>query len=155
MQQVQVFVAAYHRDGLVVPDMRLEPSTLERMQFALHYMLERNRDADHNVMICPHLSGYGPAALDAGDPVWLEGAQRDEATLQSFLAATEAVTTKADLDQEWRKVAGDLGVSGDFLNEKVFTAAESDGGWPREDFGEEAFVAGVRSGVEKFIGEAN
>ena len=70
-------VRTYHRDGLVVPGHRLEPETVALLTQALDELLDRNPRADRNIIICPHLSGYGPRALE-GDPVWLEIARRPD-----------------------------------------------------------------------------
>jgi len=70
-------VETYHRDGLVVPSQGLEPETVVLLAKALEDLLTRNPDADRNIIICPHLTDYGPLAVD-GDPVWLEIAKRPD-----------------------------------------------------------------------------
>jgi hypothetical protein len=65
-------VETYHREGLVVPAFALDRETVARMTAALEDLLARNPDTDRNVMICPHLPGYGPQAMASGDPIWLE-----------------------------------------------------------------------------------
>jgi hypothetical protein len=70
-------LATYRRDGLVVPEFRLDGDTLGTLREALDELLAKNPEADRNIIICPHLSGYGPLAVE-GDPVWLEIARRPE-----------------------------------------------------------------------------
>ena len=70
-------VEIYRRDGLVVPDFRLGADTVETLRKALDTLLARNPEADRNIIVCPHLTGYGPLAVE-GDPVWLEIARRPD-----------------------------------------------------------------------------
>ena len=70
-------VETYHRDGLVVPNYRLDAVTLARLLEAFDNLLAKNPETDQNVIVCPHLSNYGPTPL-VGDSVWLEMAQHAE-----------------------------------------------------------------------------
>ncbi len=69
----QAEVETYRRDGLVVPEYRVAPDLLAEIRAALDRLLAANPESDRNVMICPHLTGHGPGALD-GESVWLEWA---------------------------------------------------------------------------------
>jgi len=70
-------VETYHRDGLVVPNYILDQIALIRLLEAFDNLLASNPESDRNIMVCPHLSGYGPLPL-VGDPIWLEVAQNIE-----------------------------------------------------------------------------
>lgn len=72
-----VELETYRRDGLIFPDFRLDSATIDVLRDALDALLARNPDADRNIIICPHLTGYGPLAVE-GDPVWLEVARRSD-----------------------------------------------------------------------------
>tara|TARA_B100001123_G_scaffold271164_1_gene301718 strand:+ start:463 stop:636 length:174 start_codon:yes stop_codon:yes gene_type:complete len=50
---------------------------LIRLLEAFDNLLASNPESDRNIMVCPHLSGYGPLPL-VGDPIWLEVAQNIE-----------------------------------------------------------------------------
>ena len=70
-------VEAYRRDGLVVPAWRVPGDLLAEMRAALDRLLAANPQADRNLMICPHLTGYGPGALD-GEELWLDWARNSD-----------------------------------------------------------------------------
>jgi len=64
-------VAAYRRDGFVVPEYRLPPDRLARLQGAMERLLADNPERADEPMICPHVPGSGAQALKAG-PEWRE-----------------------------------------------------------------------------------
>ncbi|MCH9670329.1 MAG: phytanoyl-CoA dioxygenase family protein [Gammaproteobacteria bacterium] len=64
-------VAAYHRDGYVVPDVRIPPATLERMRHSLDELLHNNPGVGTDYMVCPHVLAGGSQNL-RGDNAWLD-----------------------------------------------------------------------------------
>ena len=70
-------IAAYHRDGLVVPDYRIPEAMLGRMREALDRLLTDNPDMASDIMICPH-DPHGSATKFTGSEAWLDFARQPE-----------------------------------------------------------------------------
>ncbi|MBM3490004.1 MAG: phytanoyl-CoA dioxygenase family protein [Alphaproteobacteria bacterium] len=66
-------VAAYRRDGFVVPRYRLPAERLVGLQRAMPRLLADNPEHADEPLICPHVPGSGAQRLSAG-PVWRETA---------------------------------------------------------------------------------
>ncbi len=70
-------VAAYHRDGLVIPDYRIPDAMLERMRTALDKLIRSNPHVPPDSMFCPHIKQGGAQGL-VGGAEWLEFASHPD-----------------------------------------------------------------------------
>ena len=64
-------IAAYRRDGFVVPRWRLPADRLARLQEAMERLLADNPERIDEPMICPHVPGSGVQGLKVA-PAWRE-----------------------------------------------------------------------------------
>ena len=67
-------IAAYQRDGLVVPDYRVPEATVEAMRRELDRLLADNPGNSSDIMLCPH-DPHGSAEPIKGSHAWLEFAR--------------------------------------------------------------------------------
>ncbi len=67
-------IAAYERDGLVVPDYRLPDELLARMRRSLDELVGDNPDVPTDTMFCPHITQGGTQGLTGAD-AWLDYAR--------------------------------------------------------------------------------
>ena len=65
----QAQIAAYQRDGLVVPSCRIPPGTLNRMRESLEKLLRDNADIAPESLVCPHIP-YGSTHDAAAAAQW-------------------------------------------------------------------------------------
>ena len=64
-------IETYRRDGLVVPDYRLDEGLLDRMRQALTRLMYDNPHLSSDIVVCPHLMNSGTQNLK-GSADWLE-----------------------------------------------------------------------------------
>ena len=64
-------VAAYRRDGFLVPRFRLEGSRLAQLQHLADRLLDDNPGRGDEPMVCPHVPGSGVQGI-RGDRAWLD-----------------------------------------------------------------------------------
>ena len=73
----------------------MEPETFRAMVHPFDVLLEKNPDADRNVMVCPHLGGYR-SQVNEGDPIWRQLARRpDIREMPSFIMRPDALRWSA------------------------------------------------------------
>ncbi len=73
-------IAAYKRDGYVIPDYRISDETLQGMRAAYERIIAANSDnpdVNPDFMLGPHLSNPGAQGVK-GDPAWLDFARMPE-----------------------------------------------------------------------------
>ncbi len=70
-------VAAYHRDGIVIPDYRISAAMLARMRTALDKLVRDNPQVPPDSMFCPHINHGGAQGL-VGSAEWLEFASNPD-----------------------------------------------------------------------------
>jgi ectoine hydroxylase-related dioxygenase (phytanoyl-CoA dioxygenase family) len=70
-------IAAYRRDGLVVPELRISDSLLDRMRESLERLLRDNPHVSPDAMYCPHRPYSAEQGL-RGSAAWIEYARSPE-----------------------------------------------------------------------------
>ena len=64
-------IDTYHRDGYLVPGLRLTGAKLARLQQLSDELIERNAEFGDTPMVCPHVPGGGVQGL-RGDKAWFD-----------------------------------------------------------------------------------
>ena len=64
-------IDTYHRDGYLVPGLRLMGAKLARLQQLSDELIERNAEFGDTPMVCPHVPGGGVQGL-RGDKAWFD-----------------------------------------------------------------------------------